>query len=483
MISATHVHARARSRLAQNPLERVEKTQESHHHHFLSHKLIDDWHPTGARLDDSMITFDSPTKQASEDSADTSTLDRLRGLASPPKVSLSQQQFPSTQPFFASQAGLQWFSSQGSSQLQGDHGLCGGGGGGTSVLGALGVNTDDATVNMDPLFSANPYPRLPPIRTMPAPGASMHIRMCCYGFNVAKNVIMGGMTQEEVCDFVRSKVQTTQELLTGNPSSSVLLVDTPGHFFDEEKGLLWLVFKTKGTAVSRWESLGRSLESSQMNLISAHPLVKVGTRGFAHVVAHFRLSEKESNYLHCSTKIDIGFVKSEVCAPEPVSHGWHALTDPPPFPDQAPQITHGERVRRRRGDGQGRAARPRRKRRPRRRTAAAAAEAGYQAGALHRRRPRRGAGQRRGGEAWQEEEEVQGCRLDDANHLDAGQVQARSIHDGWHPRRTEDPKDSPSRARRRHGERRHAPSRPLADRGVQGRTRGRRPASFVTASS
>ena len=278
-----------------------------------------------------MITFDSPTKQASEDSADTSTLDRLRGLASPPKVSLSQQQFPSTQPFFASQAGLQWFSSQGSSQLQTDHGLCGGGGGGTSVLGALGVNTDDATVNMDPLFSANPYPRLPPIRTMPAPGASMHIRMCCYGFNVAKNVIMGGMTQEEVCDFVRSKVQTTQELLTGNPSSSVLLVDTPGHFFDEEKGLLWLVFKTKGTAVSRWESLGRSLESSQMNLISAHPLVKVGTRGFAHVVAHFRLSEKESNYLHCSTKIDIGFVKSEVCAPEPVSHGWHALTDPPRF--------------------------------------------------------------------------------------------------------------------------------------------------------
>ena len=125
-----------------------------------------------------MITFDSPTKQASEDSADTSTLDRLRGLASPPKVSLSQQQFPSTQPFFASQAGLQWFSSQGSSQLQADHGLCGGGGGGTSVLGALGVNTDDATLNMDPLFSANPYPRLPPIRTMPAPGASMHIRMC-----------------------------------------------------------------------------------------------------------------------------------------------------------------------------------------------------------------------------------------------------------------------------------------------------------------
>ena len=344
MISATHVHARARSRLAQNPLERVEKTQESHHHHFLSHKLIDDWHPTGARLDDSMITFDSPTKQASEDSADTSTLDRLRGLASPPKVSLSQQQFPSTQPFFGSQAGLQWFSSQGSSQLQGDHGLCGGGGGGTSVLGALGVNTDDATVNMDPLFSANPYPRLPPIRTMPAPGASMHIRMCCYGFNVAKNVIMGGMTQEEVCDFVRSKVQTTQELLTGNPSSSVLLVDTPGHFFDEEKGLLWLVFKTKGTAVSRWESLGRSLESSQMNLISAHPLVKVGTRGFAHVVAHFRLSEKESNYLHCSTKIDIGFVKSEVCAPEPVSHGWHALTDPPPVSRPSP-ADHPRRAR------------------------------------------------------------------------------------------------------------------------------------------
>jgi hypothetical protein len=175
----------------------------------------------------------------------------------------------------------------------------------------FGVSNDNAAVILDPLFNSAPYPPLPPIQMMQSqikPKTPAHVRICCYGFD-ASTV---GFAEADVKDFITEKVRITQVLFAGNSSSSVLLTDTPAHFFDDGKGTLWLVFKTKGTAISRWEALGRSLECTTMRLISAHPSVKVGTRGFAHVIAHFGLNEKKANDLYQSQLLDIGFVKSEV---------------------------------------------------------------------------------------------------------------------------------------------------------------------------
>ena len=175
----------------------------------------------------------------------------------------------------------------------------------------FGVSNDNAAVILDPLFNSAPYPPLPPIQMMQnqiKPKTPAHVRICCYGFDASAV----GFAEADVKDFITEKVRITQVLFAGNSSSSVLLTDTPAHFFDDGKGTLWLVFKTKGTAISRWEALGRSLECTTMRLISAHPSVKVGTRGFAHVIAHFGLNEKKANDLYQSQLLDIGFVKSEV---------------------------------------------------------------------------------------------------------------------------------------------------------------------------
>jgi len=259
-----------------------------------------------APAEGSSIQFDSPTKQPREEAAaDLNTPESLRGIASagsPLRLTLSQQCLGSQN----SLLGLDLQLSQPNLPLQAPDAH-----GGGIVFGTAG---DEQAFNLDPMFGAYTGPPLPPIQVPVRVKAVTHVRICCYGFEVRKDHPTGGFTLDGVRDFIREKVEITQELFAGNPSSSVLLVDTPAHFFtdEEDHGLLWLVFKTKGTYINRWESLRRSLQCRHMRLISAHPMVKNGTRGLAHVVAHFGLNEEKSTNLYRSLSLDIGFVKSEV---------------------------------------------------------------------------------------------------------------------------------------------------------------------------